>query len=56
MVKAQPIVGGAAPGLKVLGSIIRKLRIAMGGGQKAKLPHGPLHQLLPPRFSHVLIQ
>jgi len=42
------IVGGAIPGLVVLGSIAKHAEQAMGSKAVSSTPPCPLHQLLPP--------
>jgi hypothetical protein len=46
--RAQPIVGGALPGLLVLGSIRKQDEQARGGKPVSNIPPWPLHQLLLP--------
>jgi hypothetical protein len=46
--KTQDIVGGAIPGLVVLGSISKKAEQAMGGKLGSSTPLWSLHQFLPP--------
>ena len=42
------MVGGAIPGLVVLGSIKKQSEQTMGSKQVSSIPPWPLHQLLPP--------
>ena len=42
------MVGGATPGLVVLGSIRKQAEQAMGSKPGSSTPPWPLHQLLPP--------
>jgi hypothetical protein len=44
------IVGGAIPGVVVLGSLRRQAEQAMGSKPVSSIPPWPLHQLLPPGF------
>jgi hypothetical protein len=46
--RAQPTVGGAIPGLVVLGSIRKQAKQARGSKPVSNIPPWPLHQLLPP--------
>jgi len=46
--RAQPIVGGAIPGLEVLGSIREQAEQARGSKPVSNIPPWPLHQLLLP--------
>jgi hypothetical protein len=46
--RAQPISGGAIPGLAVLGSIRKQVEQAMRSMPVNSTPPWPLHQLLPP--------
>ena len=46
--RAQPIVGGAIPGLVVLGSIREQAEQARGSKPVKNIPPWPLHQLLLP--------
>jgi len=47
---AQHIVGGAIPGLVVLGSIRKQAEQARESKPVNSTPPGPLHQHLPPQF------
>jgi hypothetical protein len=49
--KAQPIVGGAIPGLVVLGSIRKQAEQASGSKPVSSIPPWPLHQLLLPALA-----
>jgi hypothetical protein len=44
----RPLVGGAIPGLAVLGSIREQAEQARGGKPVKNIPPWPLHQLLLP--------
>jgi len=46
--RAQPIVGGAIPGMVVLGSRREQAEQARGGKPVSNIPPWPLHQLLLP--------
>jgi hypothetical protein len=46
--RVQPIVGGAIPGLVVLGSIRKQTEQARGSKPVKNIPPWPLHQLLLP--------
>jgi len=46
--RAQPLVGGAVPGLVVLGSIREQAEQARGSKPVSSIPPWPLHQLLLP--------
>jgi hypothetical protein len=46
--RAQPIVGGAIPGLVILGSIRKETEQAMRSKAVSSIPPWSLHQLLPP--------
>jgi hypothetical protein len=46
--RAHPIVGGATPGLVVLGSIRKQAEQARGCNPVSSVHPWPLHQLLPP--------
>jgi hypothetical protein len=46
--RGRPIVGGAIPGLEVLGSIREQAEQARGSKSVRNIPPWPLHQLLLP--------
>jgi hypothetical protein len=46
--RAQPIVGGAIPGLVVLGSVRKQAEQARASKPVSNIPPWPLHQLLLP--------
>jgi hypothetical protein len=51
--RVQPIVGGAIPGLVILGSIRKQAKQVRGRKPVSSIPPWPLHQLLPPSSCHV---
>ena len=46
--KGGPILGGAIPGLLVLGSVRKQAEQGRGSKPVSSTPSWPLHQLLPP--------
>jgi hypothetical protein len=53
--RAQPIVGGATPGLVALGSIRKQAEQARRSKPVSSTPPWSLHQLLPPSFCPVRV-
>ena len=52
---AQAILGGAIPGMVVLGSRRKQAEQAMRSKPESSISPWPLHQLLPPGFCPILV-
>ena len=53
--RAQPMMGGAIPGLLILDSIRKQAEQVMGSKPVSSIPSSSLHQFLPPGFLPCLI-